>query len=78
MEKSALRAKVEVALASVRDYLHSDGGDVRVIDIRDDNTVELELLGNCSTCSMSNMTLRAGIEEAIRSHAPEINKVVAV
>lgn len=78
MEKLALLAKVDTALISVRSYLHSDGGDVRVVDIRDDNTLEVELLGNCSTCSMSNMTLRAGIEEAVRNLVPEITRVVAV
>jgi len=73
-----LRAKIEEALDSIRDYLKSDGGDVRVHRIRKDMVVELELLGNCESCSMSNMTLKAGIEQVIKRIAPEISSVEAI
>jgi Fe-S cluster biogenesis protein NfuA len=76
--KEELRGRVERALDSVRDYLRSDGGDVRITAIRDDLVVELELLGNCGACSMSNMTMKAGIEQAIKQIAPEVTGVVAV
>ena len=75
---SSLEARIETALDSVRDYLQSDGGDVRLHRIREDMVVEVQLMGNCSACSMSNMTLRAGIEEAIKRAIPEITGVVAV
>ena len=78
MSKEALHNKVEIALDSIRDYLRSDGGDVRITQIRDDMVVELELLGNCGACSMSDMTMKAGIEEAIKRAAPEVVGVVAV
>jgi Fe-S cluster biogenesis protein NfuA len=73
-----LKDRIELALEGIRDYLRSDGGDVRLHEIRDDMVVEVELMGNCESCSMSNMTLKAGIEEAIRSVAPEVLRVVAV
>ena len=73
-----LNAKVERALDSIRSYLRSDGGDVRIIKIREDMVVELELLGNCGDCSMSSMTMKAGIERAILQAAPEIKEVVAI
>ncbi|MCB0854079.1 MAG: NifU family protein, partial [Bacteroidetes bacterium] len=62
----------------VRGYLRSDGGDVRVHRITEDGVVELELLGSCESCSMSNMTMKAGLEQVIFRVAPEIKKVVAV
>ena len=73
-----LKTRVETALDSIRDYLQSDGGDVRVHQIREDGVVELELMGACESCSMSNMTMKAGIEQVIFRAAPEITKVEAI
>ncbi|MDF2455695.1 MAG: hypothetical protein K0R51_1688 [Cytophagaceae bacterium] len=70
--------RVEKALESIRPYLKSDGGDVKLLELTPDNDVKLELLGNCSSCAMSAMTLRAGVEEAIRKMAPEVKAVIAV
>ena len=64
-------------MTSIRPYLEADGGDVRVVKIKKD-TVILELLGNCGTCPMSTMTLKAGVEEAIKRVAPEIMHVEAL
>ncbi|MAJ51396.1 MAG: hypothetical protein CMB82_07275 [Flammeovirgaceae bacterium] len=74
---SDLKERIELALTSIRPYLEADGGDVRVIDIKN-NKVILELLGNCGTCPMSTMTLKAGVEEAIKRVAPEIMYVEAL
>ncbi|MEO0899807.1 MAG: NifU family protein [Bacteroidota bacterium] len=73
-----LKIKIEEALDSIREYLHTDGGDVRVHDIKEGGIVELELLGNCVSCSMSHLTMKAGIEQVIFRVAPEIKKVVAI
>lgn len=70
--------KVEDALDSVRPFLKMDGGNVELVNIDDNNVVTLKLLGACSGCSMSHMTMRAGIEEAIKKALPEITSVVAV
>ncbi|MCE9540842.1 MAG: NifU family protein [Bacteroidetes bacterium] len=73
-----LTAKVEGALEQMRPYLKADGGNVSLIEITADKIVKLELLGACKSCSMSAMTLKAGIEEAIKRAAPEIRGVEAV
>ena len=78
MEDEILLKKVEDALQSIRPYLNADGGDVSLVEITDDKTVRLELKGACKTCSMSMMTMRAGIEETIKRAAPEILRVEAV
>jgi Fe-S cluster biogenesis protein NfuA len=75
---TALYAKIEEALDLIRPYLMADGGSVRVVDITPDMIVELELLGACETCPMSMMTLRAGIEQAIKNAVPQIVRVEAV
>ena len=71
--------QIESALESIRDYLRSDGGDVRVVEIlEEEGIVRVELLGNCESCSMSQMTLKGGIEETIRRAAPWVKRVEAV
>ncbi len=73
-----LLGRIEMALDSIRPYLQTDGGDVRVLDISDDMVLSLELLGSCGTCPMSTMTLKAGVEEAVKKSVPEIKAVTAV
>jgi Fe-S cluster biogenesis protein NfuA len=68
---------IEQALETVRPYLHADGGDVKLVELTDDLTVRLELLGSCQSCPMSAMTFRAGLEESIRKAVPHVNRVVA-
>ena len=77
-QKSDLLARVEVSLASMRDFLRADGGDMELIDVDDDMTVKIRLLGQCKSCHMSVMTMKAGIEEAVKKAIPEIKAVVAV
>lgn len=68
---------IEQALETVRPYLHADGGDVKLVELTDDLTVKLELMGSCQSCPMSAMTFKAGLEESIRKAVPYINRVVA-
>jgi Fe-S cluster biogenesis protein NfuA len=70
--------KIEEALNTIRPYLQADGGDVSLVEVTEDNTVKLELKGACKTCSMSMMTMKAGIEETIRRAVPEVKAVEAV
>ena len=76
--KEELRSKVLVALDQLRPFLHADGGDMELIDITDDAIVQVLLLGSCSDCSMSQMTIKGGLEEALKMAAPELKGVVAV
>ncbi|VAX26346.1 NifU-like domain protein [hydrothermal vent metagenome] len=73
-----LRQKVLDALESVRPYLKADGGDVELVDIKEDGIVEVRLTGACVGCPMSQMTLRAGIERALMRDVPEIKRVEAL
>jgi Fe-S cluster biogenesis protein NfuA len=77
-QDSELHRRIETTLDSIRPYLMADGGSVRLQNVTDDMVVELELLGACGTCPMSMMTLRAGIEQAIRRAVPEVRRVEAV
>ncbi len=73
-----LLQKVETSLDTMRPYLNDDGGNVEVVEITSDMIVRVKLLGACSTCPQSFMTMKAGIEEAIKRSVPEIKGVVAI
>jgi len=70
--------RVEEALTSVRPYLEADGGDVEVLEVSEQGVLKLKMLGACSDCAMSSMTLKAGIEDAVKKAVPEITSVEAV
>ena len=73
-----MRKKIEEALDTIRPYLLADGGDVELLEITKDNVVLVELKGSCQSCSMSNMTMKAGIEETIKRAVPSVKSVEAV
>ncbi|MCV9386237.1 NifU family protein [Reichenbachiella ulvae] len=77
-KKEELLAKINQAITNIRPYLEADGGDVKVLDIDEDYVVSVELLGACEACPMSPMTMKAGIEEAIKRVAPEVTAIKAV
>jgi len=70
--------KIEIALQSIRPFLQKDGGDVEFVEMTEDKVVKVRLIGACETCSMSAMTLKAGIEESIKNVIPEVAYVEAV
>ena len=70
MSEKSLIDRVESAIDEIRPYLIADGGDIKVISVDNRNIVNLELLGSCETCPMSPMTLKAGVEEAIKKQVP--------
>lgn len=72
-----MREEIEKALAKVRPALQADGGDVELVDVQD-GIVSVKLTGACGGCPMSQMTLKEGIERAIREAVPEIKGVEAV
>jgi len=78
MEIKNLHKRVEEALDSIRPYLAADGGNVEVVEITQDQDLKIEMKGACKTCNMSQMTIKAGIEETIRRAVPEIKNIIAV
>ncbi len=78
LNKSELADKINLSLDELRPHLIADGGDMELVDITDGGIVQVRLLGACSDCSMSMMTIKAGLEEAVKKVAPEIVAVEAV
>jgi len=73
-----LKERVEQALDTMRPFLETDGGNVAIEEITENNVVKLRLIGACASCSMSIMTFKAGLEQAIKKAVPEITAVEAV
>jgi len=76
--KEVITKNVLNSLEQLRPFLHADGGDIEFVEVQDDGTVVVRLLGACSDCSMSMMTLKAGLEEAVIKACPEVKAVVAI
>jgi Fe-S cluster biogenesis protein NfuA len=74
---TASETTIEEALDSMRPFLKKDGGDVELVSY-EDKIVKLKLLGACSTCSISHLTMKAGLEESIKKMLPEVQEVLAV
>jgi Fe-S cluster biogenesis protein NfuA len=73
-----IEEQIEKALDMARPYLRADGGDVRLVRFRPDGVVELQWVGTCLVCPMSQLTLRAGVERSILREIPEVKRVEAV
>ena len=69
--------RVERVINRIRPAVQMDGGDIELVDVVD-GLVKLRLVGSCSGCPSSMMTLKQGIERAIRAEVPEIVGVEAI
>lgn len=78
IDKTELLEKVDRALDDVRPHLAVDNGNVEVVEVTDDMIVKVKWLGACVGCSMSHMTMKAGLEQAIKHRLPQIKGVEAI
>jgi len=70
--------QINAALDEIRPHLIVDGGNIEVVELTDDMELKVKWMGNCEFCSMSAMTMKAGVEQAIRQKLPQIKKVTAI
>jgi Fe-S cluster biogenesis protein NfuA len=73
-----IKEEVEKVLEMVRPGLQADGGDVELVEVTDDGIVKVRLTGACGSCPMSTMTLKMGIERAVKEKVPGVTEVVQV
>ncbi|ADH61250.1 nitrogen-fixing NifU domain protein [Thermoanaerobacter mathranii subsp. mathranii str. A3] len=73
-----MRERVEEVLELLRPSLQADGGDVELIDVTKDGIVKIRLTGACGGCPFATLTLKEGIERAIKEEIPEVKEVIAV
>jgi Fe-S cluster biogenesis protein NfuA len=77
-KNAELIRKVENVIDQIRPYLQADGGNIRFVELTEDFVVNVELLGACGSCPMSTMTLKSGVEQAVKKAIPEIKSVEAI
>lgn len=70
--------KIEAALDEIRPYLQTDGGDISLVEVSDDYIVKVKLSGACETCHVSMMTLKNGVEVAVKNAVPKVKKVIEI
>jgi len=73
-----MKEEVQKAIDLIRPGLQADGGDVELVDVSADGIVKVKLTGACRGCPMSQMTLKMGIEKAIKKQIPAVKEIVAV
>lgn len=74
-----INERIERALDQIRPALRMDGGNVEFVEFDDHSkTVRLKMVGACGGCPMSTMTLKMGIERAVRQSVPEVKTVEAI
>jgi Fe-S cluster biogenesis protein NfuA len=79
MTTEEIKLNVEKALDEIRPFLQSDGGDISLLSIEDNDTlVKVQLQGACVGCSVNQMTLKSGVEMTIKKYAPQIQQVVNI
>lgn len=76
MTSEELKINVEKALEEIRPFLQSDGGDITLVSIENENSVKVRLEGACVGCSVNQMTLKSGVEMTIKKYAPQIEEVI--
>lgn len=78
MTTEELTQKIEMALAEIRPFLNSDGGDISLVAIEEGKHVKVRLEGACNSCSVNQMTMKAGVETTIKKYAPQIETVINI
>ncbi|MBZ9629969.1 Fe-S cluster biogenesis protein NfuA [Salegentibacter sp. 24] len=78
MTSEEVKLNVEKALAEIRPFLESDGGNISLISIENDRLVKVRLEGACVDCTVNQMTLKSGVEMTIKKYAPQIESVVNI
>jgi Fe-S cluster biogenesis protein NfuA len=73
MDRSAIEKVID---EKIRPRLAMDGGGIDLVDVKGDNTVVVKLTGACGCCPFSQMTLKAGVEAALKEEFPDIKEVV--
>ena len=73
-----MKEKVEPVIEKIRPMLQADGGDIELVDVEDDGTVKVRLVGACAGCAMSQYTLKLGVERLLMKEVPEVKCVEAV
>ncbi len=77
-KKQEFIQKINNVLDQIRPYIQQDGGDIAFVNLTDDMIVNVELQGACGSCPHSTITLKNGVETAMKKAIPEIKSVESI
>lgn len=77
-DQTDLLKRIESALDTMRPFMIADGGNVELVEVDDSMMAKVKLVGSCSSCNMSHMTMKAGVEEAVLKSVPELKGITAI
>jgi Fe-S cluster biogenesis protein NfuA len=73
-----IRDRVQDVINLIRPAVQADGGDIELVNVTDDGTVQIRFHGACHGCPSSNLTLQMGIERSVCEQVPQVRRVVPV
>lgn len=73
-ENAKITNKINEIMEKVRPFLINDGGNVELIKF-ENGIAYVKMLGNCSNCSYSGITIQETIETILVSEIPEVVEV---
>ena len=77
LEESTL-SKIEAALDEIRPFLKEDGGNIEFVELSKEGVIKVKFIGACSSCTLSDLTLRNGVESVLKKALPHIQQVIEV
>ena len=78
MTNKKIITEIKNALAEIRPFLEDDGGDIEFIELTEDWIVKVKFIGACKSCNISSMTLKNGVEAAVKAAVPQVNEVIEI
>ncbi|MEC9489578.1 Fe-S cluster biogenesis protein NfuA [Halanaerobium saccharolyticum] len=73
-----MKEEVQKYIDKIRPSLQADGGDVELVEVTEDGVVKVKLLGACSGCPMSTLTIKNGIERTLKQNVDGVQEVQSV
>lgn len=76
--QESVKDRVAAVVARIRPMIQADGGDLELVDVKEDGVVQVRLHGACRGCPSAQMTLKMGVERNLMERVPEVTEVVCV
>lgn len=77
LKEKNMKERVEKVIDKIRPVLQADGGNIELVDVVD-GIVQVRLKGACAGCPGAQMTLKMGVEKALKEEIPEVKSVESV
>jgi len=77
-KSTTVREQVAEIIKELRPAVQGDGGDIELVEVSENGVVSVRLHGACIGCPSSEMTLKLGVEQSLKTRIPEVREVICV